>query len=265
MYKKDTSDQETKEKSVIHMATPHNAANPGDIAETILLPGDPLRAKLIAETYLDDPVQFTGVRNMLGYTGTYKGKPLSVMGTGMGIPSIGIVSHELICEYDVKKLIRVGSCGAYHRRMHIGDVVIAQGACTDSNYAHQYGLPGTYSAIADYDLLSGAVSAARRKDIPHHVGNILSSDLFYSADTDEWLKWKAMNVLGCEMETYALYCEAAYFGASALGIFMVSDNLRTSRHMSAEQRQCNFDKMLSIALDAAFPVPPRTRRQANKK
>ena len=153
------------------MPTPHNEAHPSDIAKTILLPGDPLRAKVIADTYLTDPVQFNSVRNMLGYTGTYKGKPVSVMGTGMGMPSIGIYSYELIHMYGVRNLIRVGSCGSINARVRVGDIVMAEGACTDSGYAHQYGLPGTYSAIASFDLLRRAVEAAEAHGYPFHVGS----------------------------------------------------------------------------------------------
>lgn len=235
------------------MPTPHNEAHIEDIADTILLPGDPLRAKLIAETYFEDPIQFNGVRGMLGFTGEYKGNRVSVMGTGMGMPSIGIVAHELICEYEVKTLIRVGSCAGYRRKMSIGDVVIAQAASTDSNFADQYNIPGTYAAVANYDLLEDAVTAARSQDIPFHVGNVLSSDVFYCADKDRWKKWQKMGIIGCEMETYALYCEAALFDVKALGVFMVSDNIITGRRMSASRREKDFARMLTTALGAAFP------------
>src|SRR5690554_2997934 len=166
------------------MSTPQIGAKKGEIAETILLPGDPLRAKFIAETFLEDPVQFNSVRNMFGYTGTYKGKRISVMGTGMGVPSIGIYSYELIHFYGVKNLIRVGSCGAYQKDLKLYDVIFAMGASTNSSYAQQYKLPGTYSAIASWDLLKKATSVAEEKGIPYYVGNILTSDIFYTVDDE---------------------------------------------------------------------------------
>lgn len=233
------------------MATPHNGAKMGDIAETILLPGDPLRAKVIAETYLEDSVQFNRVRNMFGYTGTYKGKKVSVMGTGMGIPSIGIYSHELIHFYGVKNLIRVGSCGACQEHVKVGDIIMAQGACTNSNYAHQYQLPGTMCAIADYGLLKSAQEIAEEKRAAWHVGNILSSDTFYT-ETAEWKLWAKMGVLGIEMESFALYCEAARAGVKALGIFTVSDSMITGEETTAEQRQNDFKQMMEVALETAI-------------
>lgn len=232
------------------MATPHNTANPGDIAETILLPGDPLRAKLIAETYLEDLVQFNSVRNMFGYTGTYKGTRISVMGTGMGMPSMGIYSHELIHIYGVKNLIRIGSCGAIQKDIPLGDIIMAQASCTDSNYAHQYQLPGTFSAIADFGLLSTAKEAADRLHAVSCVGNVLSSDLFYT-ETPEWERWAELGILGIEMESYALYCEAARAGVKALGIFTVSDSIVNGESLSAEERQNGFRQMMEIALETA--------------
>lgn len=233
------------------MATPHNAANMGDIAETILLPGDPLRAKVIAETFLENPVQFNTVRNMFGYTGTYKGKKVSVMGTGMGMPSIGIYSHELIQFYGVKNLIRVGSCGATQEYAKVGTILMAQGACTDSNYAHQYNLPGTFSAIADFKMLRTAQEIAEAEGYPYIVGNILSSDVFYT-ETPEWKQWAKMGVLGIEMESYALYCEAARAGVRALGIFTVSDSIVTGEATTAEERQNKFTNMMKVALETAI-------------
>lgn len=235
------------------MATPHNAAKMGDIAETILLPGDPLRAKVIAETYLEDVVQFNSVRNMFGFTGTYKGKKVSVMGTGMGIPSIGIYSHELIHFYGVKNLIRVGSCGGTAEHAKVGDVIMAQGACTNSNYAHHYQLPGTMCAIADYGLLKTAQEIAEENGVRWHVGNILSSDVFYT-ETPEWKSWAKMGVLGIEMESFALYCEAARAGVKALGIFTVSDSLVTGVETTAEQRQNEFKNMMEVALETAAGI-----------
>lgn len=232
------------------MPTPHNQAEIGDIADKILLPGDPKRAEHIARHFLENPVCFNEVRGMLGFTGTYKGEKVSVMGTGMGMPSIGIVSHELIAEYGVQKLVRVGSVGAFRRRMRIGDIIIAQGACTDSAFAHQYGIPGTYSAISDYKMLSASVNAAEENGIRYHVGNILSSDVFYNADQDEWKQWQKMGVLGTEMESYALFCEAALADVSALTVLTVSDNIATNSHANAEQREISFENMVTIALAA---------------
>ncbi|MGN0355849.1 MAG: purine-nucleoside phosphorylase [Muricoprocola sp.] len=235
------------------MATPHNSAEMGQIAETILLPGDPLRAKVIADTFLEDVVQFNSVRNMFGFTGTYKGKKVSVMGTGMGMPSIGIYSHELIHFYGVKNLIRVGSCGACTENVNLGDIIMAQGACTDSNYAHTYQLPGTMSAICDYTLLKNAQEIAEEKGYPYVVGNILSSDLFYT-ETPEWKQWAKMGVLCIEMESYALYCEAARAGVKALGIFSVSDSVVTGEAMDALQRQNEFRNMMEVALETALRI-----------
>jgi purine-nucleoside phosphorylase len=233
------------------MTTPHNSAVRGDIAETILLPGDPLRAKFIAENFLEDPVQFNTVRNMFGYTGTYKGKRISVMGTGMGVPSIGIYSYELIHFYGVKNLIRVGSCGAFQENLKLYDVIIGMGASTNSNYAVQYGLPGTYSATASWDLLYKAVKVAEQKGIPVHVGNILTSDIFYSADTDSTAKWQSMNVLAVEMESFALYCNAAHAGVNALTILTVSDSIVNKEETTPEEREKSFTRMMEIALELA--------------
>ncbi|MGO1652744.1 purine-nucleoside phosphorylase [Senegalia sp. (in: firmicutes)] len=233
------------------MSTAHNNAKKGDIAETILLPGDPLRAKFIADNYLKDVVQFNDVRNMFGYTGTYKGKKVSVMGTGMGIPSIAIYTYELIHFYGVKNLIRVGSCGAYQDDMNLYDLVIAMGASTDSNYANQFDLGGTYSATASYNLLEKAKKAADEKGIKTHVGNVLTSDTFYQNDPDSWKKWASMGVLAAEMETYALYANAAKAGVNALTILTVSDSLVKNEETSPEERQESFTNMMEIALELA--------------
>lgn len=233
------------------MTTPHNGAKKGDIAETILLPGDPLRAKFIAETFLENPVQFNAVRNMLGYTGTYKGKRISVMGTGMGVPSIGIYSYELIHFYGVKNLIRVGSCGAFKEDLKLYDIILAMGASTNSNYADQYNLPGTFSAVASWELLYKAKKVADEKNIPVTVGSILTSDVFYSPDTESYKKWADMNVLAAEMETYALYCNAANAGVNALTILTVSDSVATREETTAEEREKGFTRMMEIALELA--------------
>ncbi|MDO5793835.1 MAG: purine-nucleoside phosphorylase [Turicibacter sp.] len=232
--------------------TPHiECKEQGVIAETVLLPGDPLRAKFIADTFLEDVVQFNTVRNMFGYTGTYKGKKISVMGSGMGIPSIGIYSYELIHFYGVKNLIRIGSCGSIREDVKIRDVIIGMGACTNSNYAAQYELPGTYAPIASWELLNKAVTVANEKGIDVKVGNILSSDTFYDAQKDSWKKWASMGVMGIEMEAAALYMNAAYAGVNALCILTVSDSLVTHEVTSAEERQNTFTQMMEIALELA--------------
>lgn len=232
------------------MSTPHNSAKMGDIAETVLLPGDPLRARFIAENFLTDAVQFNSVRNMFGFTGTYEGKKVSVMGTGMGCASIGIYSYELIHMYGVKNLIRIGSCGAMQASVKLGDIVMAAGASTDTNYAHQYHLPGTFSASATFSLLRKAVDEAEKNGFPYVVGNVVSSDIFYN-DTNESEIWAKMGVLAAEMESYALYCNAARAGVNALAIFTVSDSLVTKEEMSAEERQIGFTNMMKVALGVA--------------
>ncbi len=232
------------------MSTPHNTAKMGDIAETVLLPGDPLRAKFIAENFLTDVVQFNSVRNMFGFTGTYEGKKVSVMGTGMGCASIGIYSYELIHMYGVKNLIRIGSCGAMHPSAKMGDIVMAAGASTDTNYAHQYQLPGSFSASATFDLLRKAVEEAEKNNFPYVVGNVLSSDIFYT-ETEEWRSWAKMGVLAAEMESFALYCNAARAGVNALAIFTVSDSMISKEEMSAEERQTGFTNMMKVALGVA--------------
>ena len=231
--------------------TAHNSAKTGDFAKTVLMPGDPLRAKYIAETYLENPRQVTAVRNMFGYTGTYKGKEISVMGGGMGMPSIGIYSYELFHFYDVDQVIRIGSAGALQDNMKLMDVVIGMGACTDSNYAYQYGLPGTFAPIADYELLSRAVETAKRQGTNVVVGNVLSSDVFYNAMGNVNDLWRDMGVLAVEMEAAALYMNAAKAGKKALCMLTISDHLYTNEHLSAEDRQLGFHKMMEIALELA--------------
>lgn len=229
--------------------TPHNGAKAGDIAPKVLMPGDPLRAKYIAETYLENPVCFNTVRNMFGYTGTYKGKPVSVMGHGMGIPSVGLYSYELFAFYDVQQIIRIGSAGALQDYMNLKDVVIAMGACTNSNYADQYELPGTFAPIASYSLLSKAVEAAKKLNIPVHVGNVFSSDVFYDDRKDVADRWKKMGVLCTEMEASALYMNAARLGKEALTILTISDHFYKPEILSAEERQLGFTNMMEIALE----------------
>lgn len=234
--------------------TAHNSAGKGDFAKTVLMPGDPLRAKYIAETYLEDFRQVTGVRNMLGYTGAYKGKKISVMGGGMGMPSIGIYSYELFHFYDVDNIIRIGSAGGLQDNVKVMDIVIGMGACTDSNYAHQYGLPGTFAPIADYGLMSRAVEVAKRQGTKVVVGNILSSDVFYNQDNahgDVNGLWKSMGVLAIEMEAAALYMNAAKAGKKALCILTISDHIYTAEKLSPQERQVGFGKMMEIALELA--------------
>jgi len=232
--------------------TPHiNVSEKGIIAETVLLPGDPLRAKFIAENYLDDILQFNTVRNMFGYTGSYKGKRVSVMGSGMGMPSIGIYSYELIHFYDVKNIIRIGSCGALQEDIRVRDIIIGMSASTNSNYASQYDLPGTFAPTASWELLKKAVDTADEKGIKVKVGNILSSDIFYDDDLDAWKKWAKMGVLAVEMEAAALYMNAARAGANALCILTVSDSLVTHELTTAEERQNSFTQMMEIALELA--------------
>jgi purine-nucleoside phosphorylase len=228
--------------------TPHIGAKPGEIAETVIMAGDPLRAKFMAENYLENPVLFNQVRGMLGYTGTWQGKRVSVMGHGMGIPSIGIYSYELFNFYDVNTIIRVGSAGAYSHELRIGDLVIAQGACTDSNYGAQYELPGTFAPIGDFGLLKAAADYCDKHGIRYKVGNILSSDVFYSDNPhpDRWLK---MGVMAVEMEASALYMNAARAGKRALVICTISDHIFTGEDTTPEQRRSTFTNMMEVALE----------------
>ena len=232
------------------MPTPHNSAVKGDFAKTVLMPGDPLRAKFIAETFLEEPKLVNNVRGVQGYTGTYKGAPVSVMASGMGMPSIGIYSYELFTQYDVDNIIRVGSAGAIQRELKLGSIVAGMGACTNSNYAAQYGLGGTFAPIADFALLSAAVQSAKELGIEMPVGNLYSSDTFYDASASS-LKWAEMGVLAIEMEAAALYCNAAYTKKRGLSICSVSDNIVTGEELSPEQRQTGFTAMMKIALETA--------------
>lgn len=233
------------------MSTPHNTAKPGDIAPTVLMPGDPLRAKYIAETYLTDVTCFNTVRNMLGYTGKYHGKPVSVMGSGMGMPSIGIYAYELFHFYGAERIMRIGSAGALSDDVHVRDVVIGMGACTDSRFAEQYRLPGTFAPIADFGLLRSAVEIAEEKGIHPVVGNVLSSDVFYNDNPECNDAWKRMGVSCVEMESAALYMIAARAGKKALGIFTISDHIYTGEALSPEERQTSFHEMMEIALETA--------------
>ncbi len=233
------------------MATPHNKAELGDIAKTVLMPGDPLRAKYIAETYLENPVCFNTVRNMLGFTGTYNGKRISVMGGGMGVPSIGIYSYELYNFYDVDNIIRIGSAGGLQADVNVNDVVIAMGACTDSNFVSQYNLPGTFAPIADYGLLSKAVAAADKLGVGTRVGNVITSDVFYDKRAGKNEKWRDMGCLACEMETAGLYMLAAANHKKALSILTISDHLFKTEALTADERERSFNNMMRIALELA--------------
>ena len=231
--------------------TPHITAKLGDFADTVLMPGDPLRAKFIAENFLEDAVLVNNVRGVNGYTGYYKGKRVSVMASGMGQPSIGIYSYELFNFYDVKTIIRVGSCGSFHEDLHVRDIVIAMGACTNGNYAMQYKLPGTYAPIADFDLVRRAADVCEKVGARYKVGNIFSSDIFYD-EANSGMEWAKMGVLGVEMESAALYCNAARAGTKALCICTVSDSfIHPEENTTAEERQNSFTKMMEIALELA--------------
>ncbi len=231
--------------------TPHIEAKTGDIAKTVIMPGDPLRAKFIAENYLENVICFNNVRNMLGFTGTYKGKRISVMGSGMGMPSIGIYSYELFNFYDVESIIRTGSAGGIADHIKLKDIIIAMGASTNSNYAAQYKLPGTFAPLADFGLLRKAVEAAERLGINAVVGNILSSDTFYDDNPDVNRLWKKMNILCVEMEAAALYMNAARAGKKALCILTISDHVFTGEALSAQERQITLKEMIEIALETA--------------
>ena len=232
------------------MPTPHNTANKGDIAKVVLMPGDPLRAKFVAMNFLQDVSQFCAVRNMLGFTGTYEGVPVSVMGSGMGIPSIAIYSWELYNEYDVDAIIRIGSIGGLAPQVRLRDVVIAQGACTNSNFAHALGLPATFAPIADFDLLRSAVESCERRNVPYWVGNVLSSDAFYGA-AGQLEEWADAGVLGVEMEAAGLYMNAAKSHKKALTIATVSDLPLTGESLDSDQREKTFTHMMEVALDVA--------------
>ena len=226
--------------------TPHIGAKFGEIADTVIMAGDPLRVKLMAEKFLDNPVQFNNVRGMLGYTGTYLGKRVSVMGHGMGMPSIGIYTYELYNFYGVKTIIRVGSAGSIQKDLHVGNLVIALGACTNSNYAASFDLPGTFAPIANFDLARSAAKTCDRLGFNYMVGNVLSSDVFYGENphNDKWIN---MGVLAVEMEIAALYMNAARSGNRALGICTISDHILTGEVTTAEERQNTFTKMMEVA------------------
>ena len=235
------------------MGTPHINANPGDFANVVLMPGDPLRAKWIAENFLHDYKEVTNVRGILGYTGlTKNGKKISVMASGMGQPSIGIYSHELYTAYDVEIIIRVGTCGSYREDIDLFDVLICTTASTDSNWAGQYGLNGTFSAGADFEVALAAYEESKKAGIPYHGGNILSADVFYDDDPDQWKKWAKLGVMGVEMESYALYCNAARLNKKALCLLTVTDHfIKKDKKATAEERQLGLGKMIGVAIATA--------------
>ncbi|MCC8136650.1 MAG: purine-nucleoside phosphorylase [Clostridiales bacterium] len=230
--------------------TPHIAAEPGDFARTVLMPGDPLRAKHIAETFLEDAVLVNNVRGVNGYTGLYQGKKVSVMASGMGMPSIGIYSYELFHFYNVENIIRIGTAGALQPDLKIRDLVLGMGACTDSNYAAQFELPGTFAPIASYELLKNAAEAAAAMGVNYRVGNLVSADVFYS-DRPTTEKWQKMGALAVEMEAAALYMNAARAGKNALAICTISDSMVTGEETTSEERQTSFNDMVKVAMEIA--------------
>ena len=227
----------------------HISAAKGEIAESVLLPGDPLRAKYIAENFLDGPRCYNEIRNMYGFTGTYRGVPVSVQGTGMGMPSIGIYSWELMEEYGVRNLIRIGTAGSFHEEIKVRDIVVGVTASTDSNYAHAFSLPGTYAPGASYELLSKLRDASEKTGITFHAGNILSADVFYETEPDWWKRWASMGVMAVEMEAAALYMNAAYHRANALAMMTISDHFVTGESAGSEEREKDFTGMMRLALE----------------
>ena len=237
--------------------TPHISAKPGDFGKTVLMPGDPLRSKFIAENFLENPVLVNNVRGVQGYTGTYKGVKVSVMASGMGMPAIGIYSNELYNGYGVENIIRVGSAGSIQDHINLYDLVIAQGACTDSNFAAQFHLPGTFAPIASFELLTEAVKAAENQGATYHVGNVNSSDVFYGdhegvpQGLDSVYGLRKMGVMALEMEAAALYMNAARYGKRGLCICTISDHILTGEETTSQQRQESFTTMMKVALDVA--------------
>lgn len=236
--------------------TPHINATPEDFAKTVLMPGDPLRAKYMAETFLENPRLVNSVRGINGYTGTYKGKPVTIMASGMGMPSIGIYAYELYSFFGVENIIRVGSAGAMQENINVRDIVIGMGACTNSNFAHQYNLPGTFCPIASYDLVKLFADKAKEMQLNYHVGNLLSSDTFYGDNTVESSTplWAKMGVMAVEMEAAGLYMTAARLNKKALAICTISDHLITGEATTADERQLTFNEMITLALECAITL-----------
>ena len=240
--------------SISKTPTPHINATPADFAKTVLMPGDPLRAKFVAETFLENARLVNNVRGIQGYTGTYKGKPVSVMASGMGMPSMGIYSYELFNFFDIDNIIRIGSAGGLADDVHLRDVVIGMGACTDSNYQSQYCLGGNFAPIADFELLQKAVSAAKELNVPCRVGNLLSTEVFYTANPNFNEAWCRMGVLGVEMEAAALYMNAAAAGKRALAICTISDHIMRGEKLDVASRETGFTDMMKIALEVAISM-----------
>ena len=236
------------------MATAHINAIPEDFASTVLMPGDPLRAKLIAENYLEDAVLINNVRGIQGYTGTYKGKRVSVMASGMGMPSMGIYSYELFNFFGVNNIIRIGSAGALQNDIHVRDVVIAMGCSTDSNYAANYKIPGTFAPLCSYELLSKCIESAKELGATYHVGNLLSTDVFYGDDETANTTWAKMGVMAVDMEGAALYMNAARLKKNALVICTVSNHIITGEETTAEERQNSFGEMITLALETTLKL-----------
>ena len=231
--------------------TPHIGATPDDFAKTVLMPGDPLRSRFVAENFLTDIRLVNNVRGVQGYTGNYLGKPVSVMASGMGMPSMGIYAYELYHFFGVENILRIGSAGSMQPQVQLRDIVLGQGACTNSRFAEQYGLPGTLAPLGDYGLLQTAVQEAQKLGVRYHVGNLLSSDTFYSDDTTQTAAWQKMGVMAVEMEAAALYMTAARAGKHALAICTISDSLVTGEQTTADERQTSFTQMMEIALNTA--------------
>ncbi len=234
------------------MATPHIKAEKGDFAKTVIMPGDPLRAQYIAENFIENAVLVNNVRGIQGYTGTYKGEPVSVMASGMGMPSMGIYSYELFNFFDVDNIIRVGSAGSMQAEVKLRELVFAVSTSTNSAFMNQYNLPGVFAPTASYSLLTKAVKSAEEKGIAYHVGNVLTSDTFYDDDPEANVKWRKLGVMCVEMESAALYMNAARAGKNALSILTISDSLITGEATDSDERQTGFNKMISVALDAAI-------------
>ena len=237
---------------MLYYPTAHIKATPEQIAKTVLMPGDPKRSELVAKKFLKDAVMFNDVRGVKGYTGTWKGVPVSVMASGMGMPSIGIYSYELYHGFGVENIIRIGSAGSMREDVKVRDIVLGMGACTDSAYGNQFGLDGSFAPICDYELLAKSVEIGKEKGFCTHVGNILSSDVFYDDNPDRNLLWRKMGVLAVEMEAAALYMNAARAGKRALAICTVSNSLVTGEELSADERETTFGEMIELALDVAI-------------
>ena len=229
----------------------HIGAEKGQIAKTVLMPGDPLRAQFIAENFLTNPVRYSQIRNMYGFTGTYKGVPVSVQGSGMGMPSMGIYSWELFTEFDVENIIRIGTAGAFHESIKVGDILVTLAASTDSRYQHAFDLPGQYSPSASFDLLRKVMAAGEENGIAFKAGNTVSCDVFYELGDQWWKQWASMDVLAVEMEAAALYMNAAYHSRNALAMMTISDHFVTGEKATVEERQNTFTDMMKLALEAA--------------